>query len=101
MGLIPLFKPILEIPKYIVILIYVLFLVYFFRYIFISEAIYITKLYFSITDHNYLSVITSSLFVWGVRGPKIKTRMLGHWIQLFCLPKACYGCCNAGYYILQ
>jgi len=42
-GLIPAFKPILEIPKYIVIHIYALFLQYFFSYIVISEAIYFIK----------------------------------------------------------
>jgi len=39
-GLIPAFKPILEIPIYIVIDIYTLYLDYFFSYIVISEAIF-------------------------------------------------------------
>jgi len=45
-GLIPAFKPILEIPIYIVIDIYALYLDYFFSYIVISEAISFFKYIF-------------------------------------------------------
>jgi len=100
-GLILLFKPILQIYKYIVIHIYILYIVYFYRYIVISEAIYIIKIYISVLHCHYFSIITSSLFVQSARGPKIKRRMLGYWIQLFCLPKACHSYPNASYHILQ
>ena len=51
-------------------------------------------------DYKYLSVRTNSLFVRGARGPKIKTGILGYWLQLFCLPKACLDYFNTGYHIL-
>jgi len=77
-GLILLFKPILQIHKYIVIHIYLLYIVYFFRYIVISEAIYIIEIYISVSHCHYFSTITSSLFARSARGPKIKRRILGY-----------------------
>jgi len=77
-GLILLFKPILQIHKYIVIHIYLLYIVYFFRYIVISEAIYIIEIYISVSHCHYFSTITSSLFAQSARDPKIKRRILGY-----------------------